>query len=116
MEMASIEREGTTVSILGIPGTVSSQSPNVDLLGSAAREAPDRVTMTIYLEPGLWEMPPFEPDAKPTAEVERLREAVEGADAVLLATPEYNGSIPGGLKNAIDWIAARESPSMPARR
>ncbi len=52
-----------TISILGIPGSVDSRSLNVDLLGNAAREAPDDASMTIYLEPGLWEMPPFEPGA-----------------------------------------------------
>jgi chromate reductase len=106
VETISVERQGTTVSVLGIPGTVSAQSLNVDLLGNAAREAPGDVVMTIYLEQGLWEMPPFEPGAQPSAEVERLRDAVESADAIVLSTPEYNGSLPGGLKNAIDWIAA----------
>ncbi len=94
------------IEVLGIPGSVSSRSLNVDLLGNAARQAPDGVVMTIYLEPGLWQMPPYEPGAEPTDEVVRLREAVTGADAVVLATPEYNGSFPGGLKNALDWLAA----------
>ena len=60
MEATSVERQGT-ISVLGIPGSVSSRSFNVDLLGNAAREAPGDVLMTIYLEPGLWELPPFEP-------------------------------------------------------
>ncbi len=107
MEATSVERQGT-ISVLGIPGSVSSSSVNVDLLGNAAREAPADVLMTIYLEPGLWDLPPFEPGAAPSEDVDRLREAVEHADAVVVATPEYNGSIPGGLKNAIDWIAAAE--------
>ena len=106
MEAISVERQGTTVNILGIPGSVSAQSLNVDLLGNAAREAPGDVVMTIYLEQGLWEMPPFEPGAVPSEDVDRLREAVETADAIVVSTPEYNGSLPGGLKNAIDWIAA----------
>ena len=104
MEAISGERQ-ETISILGIPGAVSTRSLNVELLGNAAREAPDDARLTIYLEPGLLAMPPFEPGAAPSAEVERLREAVDEADAVVVATPEYNGSIPGGLKNAIDWIA-----------
>jgi chromate reductase len=112
VEAISAERQGT-ISVLGIPGSVSSSSFNVDLLGNAAREAPDDVLMTIYLEPGLWEMPPFEPGGVPTPAVDRLREAVERADAIVLATPEYNGSIPGGLKNAIDWISAAQPGCQP---
>src|SRR5687767_13586703 len=95
VEAISAERQDTTVTVLGIPGTVSSQSLNVDLLGNAAREAPGDVVMTIYLEPGLWEMPPYEPGAEPSGEVDRLREAVTNVDAVVVSTPEYNGSIPG---------------------
>jgi chromate reductase, NAD(P)H dehydrogenase (quinone) len=109
----SAEPQDGTVSFLGIPGTVSSRSFNVDLLGNAAREAPEDVTLTIYLEPGIWEMPPYEPGARGSHEVERLREAVSGCDGIVLATPEYNGSLPGGLKNAIDWIAAPQ-PGGPA--
>jgi chromate reductase len=105
VEATSAERQGM-ISILGIPGTANPRSLNVDLLGNAAREAPGEVLLTIYLDEGLWELPPFEPGAMPTAEVLRLREAVRGADAIVLATPEYNGSLPGGLKNAIDWISA----------
>ena len=112
MEATSVERQGT-ISVLGIPGSVSASSFNVDLLGNAAREAPGDVLMTIYLEPGLWELPPFEPGAIPTGHVDRLREAVDRADAVVLSTPEYNGSMPGGLKNAIDWISAAQPGCAP---
>ncbi len=111
----SAELQGGTVSLLGIPGTVSSRSLNVDLLENAAREAPGEVELTIYLEPGLWEMPPFEPGAAGSDEVKRLRRAVVACDGIVLATPEYNGSLPGGLKNAIDWIAA-PSPGARGRR
>ncbi len=105
--MATIDEERERiVDVLGISGSVSPRSLNVDLLGNAAREAPADVVMTIYLEPGFWRMPPFEPRAEPSDEVARLREAITGADALVLATPEYNGSLPGGLKNALDWAAA----------
>ncbi len=106
------ERE-RTVDVLGISGSVSSRSLNVDLLGNAANEAPGDVVLTIYLEPGLWTMPAFEPGAEPTDEVERLREAIAAADALVLATPEYNGSLPGGLKNALDWAAASHGRGSP---
>jgi chromate reductase len=57
-------------------------------------------------------MPPYDEDAEPGPPhlpVERLRSKIEGADAVLVATPEYNASVPGVLKNAIDW-ASRPFP------
>ena len=58
-------------------------------------------------------MPPFQPGADPDAEVARFRDAVDGADGILLATPEYNGSMPGCLKNAIDWIAVARGDGGP---
>jgi chromate reductase, NAD(P)H dehydrogenase (quinone) len=61
---------------------------------------------------GLAAVPPFDEDAEtgPTPEaVERLRSEIAAADAVLIATPEYNASVPGVLKNAIDW-ASRPFP------
>jgi chromate reductase len=56
---------------------------------------------------GLREIPTFDADAEPNAPdaVRELREAIRGADAVLVATPEYNHSIPGVLKNALDWAS-----------
>lgn len=113
MRTIGVEAQDGTVSILGIPGSVGSRSLNVDLLSNAAREAPEDVTLRIYLEPGLWEMPPYEPGANGSDEVERLRDAVAGCDGIVLATPEYNGSLPGGLKNAIDWIAAPQPGGPP---
>jgi chromate reductase len=61
---------------------------------------------------GMRELPPYDPDrdvepAHPA--VARLRGAIAGADGVMIATPEYNGSIPGQLKNALDW-ASRPFP------
>ena len=53
-------------------------------------------------------MPPYDEDLdtpEPPAEVARLRDAIARADALLIATPEYNSSIPGCLKNAIDWAS-----------
>ena len=53
-------------------------------------------------------MPPYNEDRdtdEAPVEVARLREAIAGADAVLIATPEYNASVPGQLKNAIDWAS-----------
>jgi chromate reductase len=71
---------------------------------------PPGVELVVY--DGLRELPPYDPDldvAPVDPAVARLREALAGSDGVLIATPEYNGSIPGGLKNALDW-ASRPFP------
>ncbi len=67
--------------------------------------------MTITRWNGLREMPPFceDDEENPARQVRALRAAIEEADAVLVVTPEYNGSIPGQLKNALDW-ASRPFP------
>ncbi len=77
----------------------------------AAQVAPDDVTVTIF--EGLAELPFYNeeideamnPDAPPLAPVAALRAAAGDADAALVVTPEYNGSIPAVVKNAIDWLS-----------
>jgi chromate reductase len=61
----------------------------------------------LELYEGLKQIPPFDEDdeASPAPEVLEWRDAIESADAVLFATPEYNSSIPGQLKNAVDWAS-----------
>jgi chromate reductase len=100
--------------ILAISGSLRSGSHNTDLLQAAAAVAPDGVDVELF--GGLKEIPPYDadddfPGAQPAA-VDRLREALDEADAVLVATPEYNSSIPGVLKNALDWVSRplAESP------
>jgi chromate reductase len=98
------------VQILGISGSLRRGSLNTNLLRAAASSLPPGVELEVY--DGLRELPPYDPDhdlqpADPA--VARLREAIAGADGVLVATPEYNGSIPGVLKNALDW-ASRPFP------
>ena len=87
--------------ILAISGALRSGSSNTALLRAAAEEAPAGVELVLW--DGLREIPPFDQDDDlvpgPTA-VEALRDAVREADAVLFATPEYNSSVPGALKNA----------------
>jgi chromate reductase len=66
---------------------------------------PPAVDLTLYSD--LGQLPPFNEDMieDPPAPVQDLREAVAAADGVLIATPEYNSSIPGVLKNALDWLS-----------
>jgi chromate reductase len=101
--------------ILGLPGSLRRGSHNVALLRAAASLLPPGVELEVF--DGLGEMPLYDADrdiepAHPA--VARLREAIADADAVLIATPEYNGSIPGVLKNALDW-ASRPFPESSLR-
>lgn len=100
------------IKILGIPGSVRHGSLNILLLRAAAEQAGPDATVSIVDQPQLAALPSFDPDADPPPPAQELRDAVEEADAVLFATPEYNGSMPGSLKNAIDWMAtpSRQGP------
>jgi len=91
--------------LLGIAGSLRSGSLNRELLRRALAAAPEGVEVETW--DGLRDVPPFDQDLEhfEPAAVASLREAVRSADAVLLVTPEYNGSIPGVLKNAIDWAS-----------
>lgn len=92
--------------ILAISGSLRSESHNTALLRAAAEEAP--VGVEIELWDGLKEIPPYDADddlVPGPATVEAFRDAVRQADAVLIATPEYNSSVPGALKNALDWAS-----------
>ena len=86
--------------LLGISGSLRSGSYNTALLRNVDAE--------LVLWDELKELPPYDADddvePAPPA-VARLRAAVAGADAVLFAAPEYNGSVPGVLKNAVDWLS-----------
>jgi chromate reductase, NAD(P)H dehydrogenase (quinone) len=101
--------------VLGICGSLRSDSLNARLLRAAAAELPPGVDLELC--EGLGELPPFNEDQETSAPaaVLRLREAVERADVILVATPEYNASIPGVLKNAVDW-ASRPFPDNSLRR
>jgi chromate reductase len=86
--------------ILGISGSLRQDSYNAKLLRN--------VPLELEVWDGLKEIPPYDEDDDvepvPTA-VAEMRAIVAGADAILFATPEYNGSVPGQLKNAIDWLS-----------
>jgi chromate reductase, NAD(P)H dehydrogenase (quinone) len=101
--------------ILGISGSLRDRSYNTSLLRAAAELLPPDVDFEQW--GGLKAVPPYDEDddVQPApAGVAALREAIAGADAVLFATPEYNWSIPGVLKNAIDWVS-RPLASNPLR-
>lgn len=92
--------------ILGISGSLRRGSHNSELLRTAARLLPSGAGLEIW--PGLKAVPPFDEDDEARGEpavVSELKGAVAAADALLFSTPEYNASIPGQLKNAIDWVS-----------
>jgi chromate reductase len=89
--------------LLGLSGSLRSGSYNSALLDAAAAALPAEVDFVVWR--GLAEIPPFNEDEPAAVAVERLRCELTRADAVLFATPEYNSSIPGTLKNALDWAS-----------
>jgi chromate reductase len=92
--------------ILGLSGSLRRDSHNTALLRHAGElfEAEDA---EFELYDGLRDIPPFDEDEEDEAPeaVVQLRAAIAGADAVFFTTPEYNSSIPGALKNALDWVS-----------
>lgn len=91
--------------ILGLSGSLRRDSYNTRLLNGAGKLLPDGVRLVVFGE--LAAIPPYSEDTEqevPPA-VAALRAAIGRADALLIATPEYNGSIPGQLKNALDWVS-----------
>jgi chromate reductase, NAD(P)H dehydrogenase (quinone) len=96
--------------VLLVCGSLRSGSYNSALLREAANALPGGVGHA-WLD-GIGELPPYSEDddgERAPAAVEGLRRTIAAADAVLIATPEHNGSIPGALKNAVDW-ASRPFP------
>jgi chromate reductase len=93
--------------VLGISGSLRRDSHNTTLL-RAAREMFEAEGAELVIYEGLKDIPPYDEDddgGNAPAAVADFRKAVVGADAVFFATPEYNSSIPGQLKNAIDWLS-----------
>ena len=92
--------------ILAVSGSLRPDSFNSALLREAARVAPAGVEVELW--EGLGELPVYDQDldgVDAPESVRRLRDAWGSADAILFATPEYNGSVSGGLKNAVDWAS-----------
>lgn len=91
--------------ILAVCGSLQATSSNRTLLESAVHGAPPGIEVVLFA--GLRALPHFDPDLErdaPVPEVEAWRRALAGSDAVLIASPEYGHSLPGVLKNAIDWV------------
>ncbi|MEA2311006.1 MAG: hypothetical protein QOE28_974 [Solirubrobacteraceae bacterium] len=95
--------------ILGIAGSLRRDSHNRRLLRAAGEALPSGVDLIEW--DGLAGLPAFDEDREttPPASVRAFLEEIESADALLIATPEYNASLPGALKNALDW-ASRPFP------
>jgi chromate reductase len=89
--------------LLGVVGSLRADSYNAQLMQAAAGVLPAGARLTVF--DGLREIPPYDEDLEATPAVEAFRDALREADGVLFATPEYNGSIPGHLKNALDWAS-----------
>jgi chromate reductase len=99
-----------TIRVLGISGSLRKDSYNTQLLYEAARLMPDEMEFERF---SLSDIPLYNDDVRmegyPPA-VADLRAKIAAADALLMATPEYNGSISGVLKNALDWVSRPPSP------
>jgi len=95
------EIKDKTISILGIAGSLRKGSFNKALLRVAAELVPENARLEIFDLDGI---PPFNQDleSQPPDKVREFKEKIKTADAILIVTPEYNYSIPGVLKNAID--------------
>ena len=94
----------TPLRILGIPGSLRAASYNRALLCAAAEVLPPGVELDLFT---LEDIPAYNDDVQSQGDPEAvavLKQRLAGVDAVLIATPEYNYSIPGVLKNAIDWV------------
>ena len=101
------------VRLLGLAGSLRKRSHNRALLRALATELPEGTSLELFER--LAELPTFNPDDPDDPEpVVAWKQAIAGADGLVIATPEYNYSIPGVLKNAIDW-ASRPPALSPLR-
>jgi len=93
----------TGVSLFGICGSTRKGSMNHVLLRTIGELLPDDARLEIY--DGLEQLPIFNSDLPEPPGVIALKDKIASADGVLFAVPEYNYSVPGGLKNALDWVS-----------
>ncbi len=99
------------IKVLAFAGSLRTGSYNKALIRTAVELAPENISLEVFDLEGI---PPFnqEFEGNPPQKVAEFKEKIRNADALLIATPEYNYSIPGVLKNAIDW-ASRPKADMP---
>lgn len=100
------------VHVLGISGSLRKGSYNTALLKEAMKILPEHMTMEIF---DISQIPMYNEDVRAEGfprPVQQLRDRIMAADALLIATPEYNYSIPGVLKNAIDWASRPPNPPL----
>jgi chromate reductase, NAD(P)H dehydrogenase (quinone) len=96
--------------ILAVSGSARRESVNTALLRALSRAAPDDIEVSVYAEIGR--LPVFSPDLEAEPPPDAVRDyiaRVEAADGVIVSSPEYVRSLPGGLKNAVDWLVSRDT-------
>jgi chromate reductase len=109
LKMISLDQNNQHLKVLGISGSLRKGSFNTALLRAAQELAPNGMEITIF---DLADIPLYNGDVEAAGDPEpvaALKSAIRNADAVLFATPEYNYSISGVLKNAIDWASRDRS-------
>ena len=99
-----------TMNVLGISGSLRAASYNTKLLKVALRMAAEAGATTREVSLKELDLPIYNEELASPAAVEELRAAIAGSDLIVIATPEYNYSIPGGLKNALDWVSRGKNP------
>ncbi|RWC51670.1 NADPH-dependent FMN reductase [Mesorhizobium sp.] len=98
------------LNILAISGSLRAASTNSALVAALAHNAPPGCRVTVY--DGLGRLPIFNPDDEgehTPLETAALIDAVTQADGVVVSCPEYAHGVPGGLKNALDWLVSRDA-------
>lgn len=100
---------GRAMRLLAISGSARRASTNTALLRAVAALAPAGLEITVF--DGVGQLPVFSPDLEvgpPPAPVQAFMDAIAASDGLIVASPEYVHAIPGGLKNAIDWLVSGE--------
>lgn len=98
------------IELLGLSGSLRAASTNSALLAALALNAPPACRLTVH--DGLGRLPIFNPDdegGRTPSEVRRLIDAVSRADGLVISCPEYAHGVPGGLKNALDWLVSTDA-------
>ena len=98
------------IEILALSGSLRAASTNSALVAALAQNAPSGCRVIVY--DGLGRLPIFNPDdegERTPPEASRLIDAVTHADGVIVSCPEYAHGVPGGLKNALDWLVSRDA-------